>query len=383
MRIDFEELNKQYEANLVDKLRGFGEDEFLKFWVPDTEKVKNILNLIDALYESNTLKVELFNVKLKDIDIKGLQDIKNIALDEINKEIININIKKIEYQNYKKKKNKLELSIDNSNNIGIINNIEKPKLDESVNNFYIKGLNNLNYKIHNNKKYKIDSDLFKKFEIIFSENQKFIYFVNKKNYYIENSFIFFEKENNISKIIDLLSDIIKNKHFQEVAEHSTIYLEHELRRMINHQREDIKGIFLPINSGGIFNLISHEFRKNFEEFKNEFSIKDEINKNYYTSNDRWIKTGFEQQKKIIDKILKDIVFRKFNLNEEDINLIRVVQGNRLEFSLSKNLKGDFEDNKLFRIEEIFKKEIDNNIELITIEEKDANILRLTNAPKPV
>lgn len=244
-------------------------------------------------------------------------------------------------------------------------------------------MNNLNYKIHNNKKYKINSNLLKKFKIIFSENQKLIYFVNKKNYYIENSFIFFKKENNISKIIDLLCDIIKNKHFQEVAEHSTIYLEYELRRMINHKREDVKGVFLPINSGGIFNLINHEFRKNFEEFKNEFSIRDEINKNYYASNDRWIKTGFEQQKKIIDKILKDIVFRKFNLNEEDINLIRVVQGNRLEFSLSKNLKGDFEDNKLLKIEEIFKKEIDNNIELITTEEKDANILRLNNAPKSV
>lgn len=157
MRIDFAALNNQYEINLVDKLRGFGEDEFLKFWVPDFEIVKNILNLIDALYESNTLKVELFNVNLKDIDIKGLQDLKNIALDEINRETININIKKSEYQNYKKKKNKLELrSIDNCNNIGIINDIEKPKLDEFVNNFYIKGLNNLNYKIHNNKKYKID-----------------------------------------------------------------------------------------------------------------------------------------------------------------------------------------------------------------------------------
>lgn len=104
MRIDFAALNNQYEINLVDKLRGFGEDEFLKFWVPDSEIVKNILNLIDALYESNTLKVELFNVNLKDIDIKGLQDLKNIALDEINRETININIKKSEYQNYKKKK---------------------------------------------------------------------------------------------------------------------------------------------------------------------------------------------------------------------------------------------------------------------------------------
>ena len=47
------------------------------------------------------------------------------------------------------------------------------------------------------------------------------------------------------------------------------------------------------------------------------------------------------------------------------------------------LKGDFEDNKLFKIEEILKEKIDSSIELLSIEEKDSNKLRLNNAPKAI
>ena len=90
-----------------------------------------------------------------------------------------------------------------------------------------------------------------------------------------------------------------------------------------------------------------------------------------------------QQKKLIDEILEKHVYRQFNINKDDINLLRVVLGNRLEFELSNNLTGDFEDFKLFRIEEIFKNKIDRSVELVSIEVKDKNKLRLSNAPKTV
>ena len=54
MIIDYKNLISQYDENLLSKLRGFGEEEFLKFWVPDSEKLKSIYNLIDALVESQT-----------------------------------------------------------------------------------------------------------------------------------------------------------------------------------------------------------------------------------------------------------------------------------------------------------------------------------------
>ena len=49
MQIDYKKLIKKYETNLVDKLRGFGEEDFLNFWVPASDDLNSIINLIDAL----------------------------------------------------------------------------------------------------------------------------------------------------------------------------------------------------------------------------------------------------------------------------------------------------------------------------------------------
>ena len=74
MIIDYKNLISQYDENLLSKLRGFGEEEFLKFWVPDSEKLKSIYNLIDALVESQTYNAELINLDLAQEEEKDLKN---------------------------------------------------------------------------------------------------------------------------------------------------------------------------------------------------------------------------------------------------------------------------------------------------------------------
>ncbi len=199
---------------------------------------------------------------------------------------------------------------------------------------------------------------------------------------MEHAFHNSEKIDNNSIILDLLCDQIKNKHIDEVADHGAIYLEYFLRSKINKKEQ--YGIFLPRNSGGIFNIIERNLRSSRDDFYKKRNIdKNNINKEYRIISEEWTNLSFEKQKAKIDDILEKNIFRRFNINSSDIVLNRVIQGNRLEFILSDNLKGDFEDNKLFKIEEIFKQKIDSSIELLSIEEKDSNKLRLTNAPKAV
>ena len=90
MIIDFNKITNLYNKNLTDKLRGFGEEEFLKFWVPDSEKIKSILNLIDALYESNTYKALIKNIELNNQQISELLNLKDIAFEDIDNNQINI-----------------------------------------------------------------------------------------------------------------------------------------------------------------------------------------------------------------------------------------------------------------------------------------------------
>ena len=94
MIIDYKNLINQYDENLLSKLRGFGEQEFLKFWVPDSEKLKSIYNLIDALVESQTYNAELINLDLAEEEEKDLEKLLNIAINKIEKNKLTININK-------------------------------------------------------------------------------------------------------------------------------------------------------------------------------------------------------------------------------------------------------------------------------------------------
>lgn len=380
VQIDFSKLINDYNSNLTDKLRGFGEEEYLRFWVPDTIKVKSIFNLVDAIFESNTNYAEVFNLNLSNEEIEKLQVLKSIAFSSLEKEKISIYIDRNKYTDYKTKKLQSNKVKSKERNFKSIENLPIIDTDEEVDEFYSKTIEKSDYKIKNKRKLN-DKNNIKIIE--FSKNQKIIFNLERNKNLILDAVIEYEKENSITKILDLFCTIIKNRRLQEVAEHGVIYLEHEIQKMSTEKRSKIKGIFLPSNSGGLFNLLNLKLREIYSRYLQSENIEDEINKDYYEINQEWLDLGFEGQKNYVNDILQNYVFRQFNINENDMKLLRVVLGNRLEFELSNNLKGDYEDNKLFKIEEILKNKIDNSIELVTIEEKDSNKLRLSNAPKSV
>ena len=64
MQIDFEKLLKNYNNELVTKLRGFNyQYDYLQYWVPDTNKTTSLLNLIDALCETGKLNFSMLVLK--------------------------------------------------------------------------------------------------------------------------------------------------------------------------------------------------------------------------------------------------------------------------------------------------------------------------------
>ena len=69
MQLNFEKLLKNYNEELVTKLRGFNEQEdFLQYWVPDSNKIISLFNLVDALYETKIFNFSIDILK-KDKDI--------------------------------------------------------------------------------------------------------------------------------------------------------------------------------------------------------------------------------------------------------------------------------------------------------------------------
>ena len=137
MIIDFKNLVEKYDENLVSKLRGFGEEEYLKFWVPDSEKLKSLYNLIDALFESENLNAEIVNVNLNTDEKKNLEKLINIAINKIEENNLIISIDKKKYSDFKKI-NKIIISKKiKTKKEKILSKLDDIKYDESINSEYI------------------------------------------------------------------------------------------------------------------------------------------------------------------------------------------------------------------------------------------------------
>ena len=143
MVIDFKDLVDKYEENLVSKLRGFGEEDFLKFWVPDSEKLKSLFNLIDALFESNTLKARVINLNLKFNEIKNLENLYGIAIRHMDTNELIINIDTQKYLEFLKKNKKvISKKIKSSPNKNI-SELEPINFDETIGKEYDEVLNKI------------------------------------------------------------------------------------------------------------------------------------------------------------------------------------------------------------------------------------------------
>lgn len=381
IKIDFLKLTQNFNSDLNNKLRGERGEGYLEFWVPDTIKVKSIYNLVDAIFESDNKEAEVINLKLTIDELDDLKSLKDIAFKSIDEDKIIVKIDIEKYTNYKEQNNKPQKINLQERVFEDVKDLKIFDANEDIDDYYYQAINDSNYKIKNKKNLDLKSQQIVKLN--FLENQNIKLSLSSSDFIISDAIIDYQSVNKITKLLDIFCEIVKNKRLQEVAEHGVIYLEHEIQKMSKKKRDEVQGVYLPSNSGGIFNLLNLKLRETYIQLLKDKKIKEEINKDYYETNKEWLALSFEKQKKRIEEILETHVYRQYNINKDDISLLRVVLGNRLEFELSKNLTGDFEDFKLFRIEEIFKNSIDKSIELVTVEVKDSNKLRLTNAPKSI
>ena len=60
MEIEFDKLISDYNSDLLTKLRSFNDElEYTKYWVPGSNKVSSLINLVDALYETSIFSFDV------------------------------------------------------------------------------------------------------------------------------------------------------------------------------------------------------------------------------------------------------------------------------------------------------------------------------------
>lgn len=380
LEINLKKLIQNYDQNLLDNLRGFGKNnEFLNFWVPDTDEYKSFLNLIDALIESKILNVKIILDKSDEI---------NILLDRIETFLLKISdykkIKNDKYFNLEIKINKNKYDNFQIKKTNLKNNIKKQELDKTkhLSPYGIKELITLEYKKNLNL---FDPTSF------YSSNAK-----GNENCYIEkieNILIKLEIKKNIivnishnsnkkeilEKLIDMFFEIIIKKNIQEAAEHGTIYLEEKIRLIDN--KIISSGIILPGQAGYYFKLINSCIRKIFLKYRLKNKIELDVNKNYYETSQAWkVLDDYDKYQKI-NLVLNDIC-RNYNLLTQDSIKVNKIENN---FKIYLNVDKDFmelqkEKNILLEIE-IKLKQLDSTLEVFIDEILDQNKLRLKNSPQ--
>ncbi len=378
-KIDFNNLLDNYDTNLLDNLRGFGnEEEFLKFYVPGTSLITSFYNLIDALIEAQQLEF-IISYKKESFDKFFYEKVnfflKKISIHEekTDNEFYNLKIKIDSnlYENFQKEKRyKIEeinpIKIDSKNKVSVF------KSEKKINQPYLDVLHRVKSNDFFSKKIIKNENLF------VGEIEKFkLLFVIKNRTIVEISHDC-ENDKTLRKLLNIFFDICINNNIQEAADHAVIYLEEKIRITSN---ELIKpGIILPSHAGIYFDDLNYIIRKVFKEYTLKNTIDFGINKNYFKKSYHWI--NLSEQKKIekIDLILKEIV-QENNLVDQSI----VVQSIDSNFKINLGVNKDFKDlqlkkNILLKIE-IKLKRLDDTLEVFVDEVLDKNKLRLKNSPQ--
>ena len=383
IKINFGELINNYKENLLIKLRGFGEIDFLKYWVPGSDDESSLINLIDALVENNNLNFEiLFDSNLH--KIRNLNEFVNNLKNKIGtvvstknnlgNEIVDFRIDQKKYKNfYQEELKKIKKKTSIFNTFPVVQSLSKIKIDYEIHPEY--KVNIENKKINKLKSFIKDCNP-KDFLQLDIYNIKI--FLRIKNEIVVEAYHNSKEINHISILIDHFASSIVSLPFQEVAEHAVIYLEDFFRpKDFKHK---IKGIILPYFGGSVFQQLHESIVNLFTEYQINNRSKKIINKYYPEISSDWKILPCNEKVKIIDSVINECN-KIFALNNDDLIYIALELDFRVILDISSNLREKLKDrNYLIEIEQVMKNKIDSRLELFVIETQDKNKLRHKNSP---
>ena len=376
--LDYEEIIKEYDEQLVSKLRDFGRD-YLKFWIPEENNVLSLLNLFFSIVQSGKrkIKVKINKDKLNKEEIHKLETyINKFSLYKIQKENDRL---VIQLQNINK--NILEEIL---NNYFIESKLEKTKIIKK-DNYVVKAKNEISLKelrkfyIKKNHKFRfrIDSSEFNNKSLDYkSEIDKYKFGVKLNNNIIEGAYFSSENNTEESYFLDCLCYVIINLPIQEAYEHGSIKLEYLLRD--RDLKNIIQGIISPLVISNLFINCNKLIHNIWEQYvaKNNLDIKINFYDKKISKN--WSNLNKDSQIKII----QDEINKFANLN----NLPKLFSIEKFEYSklltLSFSEESYINKPQLFLdLEKYLNSKADSRIEVFYKELIDFNKLRLKNSPQ--
>ncbi len=380
IKINFDQLIKNYDQDLLNDLRGFGKNnEYLKYWVPGTDNLKSFLNLLDALIETDIteFEIEFQNINL---DFKKVEETSNKVSKSFKKRKISdsifyyLDIDKNKYIEFKKikivqKKNTINLGNDKTKIVSFFVS------DEDLVKSYQKNLDKINCKIYSSEKQLSGDNIYKgKIKDLYIEFRIEEGLIVEINNYGSSNIM-------LKKFINTFSDIALKKTIQEVSEHGVIYLEEKIRMIDKISIK--KGIILPNLAGKFFAQLNQQIRAIEKEYycKNDISV--EINRSYFETSGDWKNLSLDDKKNKIMMIINENFISNNIIQKDSIKINKIDNNFKIFFDIDKSFR-EIQNKKNILLElENKLKVLDNTLEIFVEEIIDKNKLRLKNSPQNI
>ena len=375
LKVDYDDLVKNYNNQLVTKLRDFG-DNLLDLWVPDDDILQSLLGLLFSLTQNNCKKASL--------------TINRHTFQNYYDQFKNIFQKFSEFSIYEtKQKYEIKILITDIKKLNEINNtFFNNKRSKVIKN--IKSYKNLN----NNKKllldhiYSFPSKVLKDKNLFFIEKAQMKYYLQDDDYFHahikninlfvkirENSVISVKFNCNISRLKVLInfSKAILNTPIIEAYEHGVMKLESSFRK--KNIKKKIKGVITPFIIKSIFPDIQSLMYNIYSQYLTKNRLDDRKNLYDFNLSDSWKKLSKEFKENLINKTISnyckdsEIQF-KFLEIEDDVKIL-------IDINETKDT-GTKKYTFLLGLEKEIRKKLDRRLEVFYKDEPDSNKLRQKN-----
>lgn len=355
--ISYESLVDEYNESLINVLRGFRPKyEFLELWVPDTDHIKSIFNLVESAKVENEKDVSLF------------------LSEKIASELdINHLVKKLSLLSEVQIESKDRGKVINILNLNDASTPKKKTLDiDSIAHHYQKNLQNALLDLKHEGSITEEDN----YTLVRSstEGTSLFFKVNLEHQIQQAAFSGADQEAH-KAILEILCSLIEGKPFQEVAEHGMIYLEHACR--INKNETVVTGIQNVFNLPEMFQLPKQLLAQGFESYCQASSFQPKCN--FYTlqAATAWLELSVETK---IQKITESIEGYLKNHQTQNINfkVLTILKDTQIHLSIETNLSSVQKSKLLMDLERYLREHVEQTLLVYMKPWEDKNVLRLSS-----
>jgi hypothetical protein len=356
--IDYQSLLDEYNNSLINTLRGFRPKyEFLEMWVPDSDSLKSVINLIESAQISGEKEVHL-----------------SLNADLLNKNEVN------EIESEFSIKSNVHVTMENSCYLVSVTDMQQDENDNKKNEdmkigeIYKERIDYYsNRQNHNNTLH--DDELL----VLHSTKDGISLFIAvDNNHVIREAAYAGTSSNELNGLLEALCTLIDGLPIQEMNDHGLIKLEFDLRD--KSKKLGVPGISNVFNLDKIFNLPRLLIDNLYKKYCKAVDLQPSDNFYSPQMSKMWCEVNDDDRVGLLQSNIDEALI-ELDISDVKIHVVYIDKLVKVHVNIENdNNKKDL-GKLLMMVEKILREQIEPLIELYLVPYKDINKLRETKLKK--